>query len=104
MQVNISGHHVEVTKALHDYVSKKLERLASHFDHITNVQITLSVQKLVQKAEAILHTRGAEINATAEHDDMYAAIDLLSDKLDRQLVKHKEKALSRQQGANGHIL
>ncbi|WP_066017423.1 ribosome hibernation-promoting factor, HPF/YfiA family [Endozoicomonas atrinae] len=104
MQVNISGHHVEVTEALHDYVIKKLERLASHFDHITNVQVTLSVEKLAQKAEAVLHTRGAEINATAEHEDMYAAIDLLSDKLDRQLVKQKEKALNRQQGASGHAL
>lgn len=104
MQVNISGHHVEVTEALHDYVIKKLERLASHFDHITNVQVTLSVEKLVQKVEAILHTRGAEIIATAEHGDMYAAIDLLSDKLDRQLVKQKEKALNRQQGASGHAL
>ncbi|WP_067582726.1 ribosome hibernation-promoting factor, HPF/YfiA family [Endozoicomonas ascidiicola] len=95
MQVNISGHHVEVTEALHDYVIKKLERLASHFDQITNVQVTLSVEKLVQKAEATLHVPGAEVNATADHEDMYAAIDLLSDKLDRQLVKHKEKALGR---------
>lgn len=104
MQVNISGHHVEVTEALHNYVIKRLERLASHFDHITNVQVTLSVEKLVQRAEANLHTRGAEINATAESDDMYAAIDQLSDKLDRQLVKHKEKALNRQQGASGHAI
>ena len=95
MQVNISGHHVEVTEALHDYVIKKLERLASHFDQITNVQVTLSVEKLVQKAEAILHVPGTEINATADHEDMYAAIDLLSDKLDRQLVKYKEKTLGR---------
>ncbi|WP_067516852.1 ribosome hibernation-promoting factor, HPF/YfiA family [Endozoicomonas ascidiicola] len=95
MQVNISGHHVEVTEALHDYVIKKLERLASHFDQITNVQVTLSVEKLVQKAEATLHVPGAEVNATADHEDMYAAIDLLSDKLDRQLVKHKEKSLGR---------
>ncbi|MGB0361027.1 MAG: ribosome hibernation-promoting factor, HPF/YfiA family [Endozoicomonas sp.] len=95
MQVNISGHHVEVTEALHEYVIKKLERLASHFDQITNVQITLSVEKLIQKAEATLHVPGLEVNATADHEDMYAAIDLLSDKLDRQLVKYKEKALGR---------
>ena len=103
MQVNISGHHVEVTEALHDYVVKKLERLESHFDHITNVQVTLSVEKKAHKAEATLHTRGADINGTAEHDDMYAAIDSLSDKLDRQLVKHKEKNLSRLQGAGGRL-
>ena len=103
MQVNISGHHVEVTEALHDYVVKKLERLDAHFDSITNVQVTLSVEKLVHKAEATLHTRGADINATAEHEDMYAAIDLLSDKLDRQLVKHKEKNLDRLQGASSRL-
>ncbi|WP_330927377.1 ribosome hibernation-promoting factor, HPF/YfiA family [Candidatus Sororendozoicomonas aggregata] len=103
MQVNISGHHVEVTEALRDYVTKKLERLGAHFDCITNVQVTLSVEKLVHKAEAILHTRGADINAAAESEDMYAAIDQLSDKLDRQLVKHKEKTLNRMQGAAGRF-
>ncbi|WP_263322169.1 ribosome-associated translation inhibitor RaiA [Endozoicomonas sp. Mp262] len=101
MQVNISGHHVEVTEALHDYVTKKLERLDAHFDSITNVQVTLSVEKLTHKAEASLHTRGADINAAADSEDMYAAIDLLSDKLDRQLVKHKEKNLNRTQGVSG---
>ena len=103
MQVNISGHHVEVTEALHDYVVKKLERLDAHFDNITNVQVTLSVEKLTHKAEATLHTRGADINATSENEDMYAAIDQLSDKLDRQLVKHKEKNLNRLQGANNRL-
>ena len=103
MQVNISGHHVEVTEALHDYVVKKLERLDAHFDNITNVQVTLSVEKLSHKAEATLHIRGADINATADHEDMYAAIDQLSDKLDRQLVKHKEKNLDRLQGASTRL-
>ena len=103
MQVNISGHHVEVTEALHDYVVKKLERLDAHFDNITNVQVTLSVEKLSHKAEATLHIRGADINATADHEDMYAAIDQLSDKLDRQLVKHKEKNLNRLQGASSRL-
>lgn len=103
MQVNISGHHVEVTSALKEYVIKKLDRLEAHFDSITNVQVTLSVEKLTHKAEASLHIRGADINGTAEADDMYAAIDDLSDKLDRQLVKHKEKTLDRMQGANGRL-
>ena len=98
MQANISGHHVEVTPALRDYVTKKLQRLEQHFDGITNVQVTLSVEKLVHKVEAALHIRGADIAAAAEQDDMYAAIDMLSDKLDRQLVKHKEKQLDRMQG------
>ncbi|MDE1460625.1 ribosome hibernation-promoting factor, HPF/YfiA family [Spartinivicinus poritis] len=100
MQVNISGHHVEVTDALRQYVIKKLDRIENHYDSITNVQITLSVEKLRQKAEANLHVRGADIAATAESEDMYAAIDLLSDKLGRQLSKHKEKTLDRLQGAS----
>ncbi|WP_252176842.1 ribosome-associated translation inhibitor RaiA [Endozoicomonas sp. 4G] len=103
MQVNISGHHVEVTEALKDYVTKKLDRLGAHFDQITNVQVTLSVGKLNHKVEATLHVRGADINATAEAEDMYAAIDDMSDKLDRQLVKHKEKTLDRLQGASGRL-
>ncbi|PJE80848.1 Ribosome hibernation promoting factor [invertebrate metagenome] len=104
MQVNISGCHVEVTEALYDYVVKRLERLKSRCDGITNVQVTLSIEKLTHKAEMSLHVRGAHINATAESDDMYAAIDQLSDKLDRQLIKHKEKTLNRLQGSTGRSL
>lgn len=92
MQLNVSGHHVEVTPALRDYVENKFERLQRHFDHITNTEVTLIVEKLVQKAEATIHVAGADIFAAAESEDMYAAIDSLADKLDRQLIKHKEKA------------
>ncbi len=92
MQLTVSGHHVEVTDPLRDYVGSKLERLQRHFDQITNIQVTLIVEKLVQKAEATVHISGADIFAAAESDDMYAAIDALADKLDRQLIKHKEKA------------
>ncbi|GAB3310859.1 HPF/RaiA family ribosome-associated protein [Haliea atlantica] len=92
MQLNISGHHVEVTDALRDYVQSKFERLQRHFDQITNTEVTLIVEKLVQKAEATIHVAGADIFAAAESEDMYAAIDALVDKLDRQLIKHKEKA------------
>ena len=99
MQVNISGHHVEVTPPLRDYVEQKLRKLEGHFDKITNVQIILEVEKLKQKIEATLHIAGGEVVANAEHQDMYAAIDLLADKLDRQLIKHKEKQLERLQGA-----
>ena len=99
MQVNISGHQLEVTDALRDYIGEKLSRLERHFDKITNVQIILEVEKLKQKIEATLHIAGGEVVANAEHEDMYAAIDLLADKLDRQLIKHKEKHLDRQQGA-----
>lgn len=95
MQMQISGHHVEITQALKDYVSSKLERVERHFDHITSMQVILSVDKLVQKAEATIRIAGAELFANAESPDMYAAIDLLSDKLDRQIVRHKEKLQAR---------
>lgn len=98
MQVNISGHHIEVTEPLREYVNTRLEKLERHFDHITNVQVTLSVEKTRQKAEAQIHLRGTQIHADATHDDLYAAIDLMNDKLDRQLLKHKEKAVSRDHG------
>lgn len=99
MQVNISGHQLDVTDALRDYVIEKFERLERHFDKIINVQVIMQVEKLKQKIEATLHIAGGEVVANAEHEDMYAAIDLLTDKLDRQLIKHKEKQLNRQQGA-----
>ena len=99
MQVNISGQHLEVTDTLRNYINEKLERLARHFDKITNVQVIMQVEKLQQKIEATLHVAGGEVVANAEHEDMYAAIDLLTDKLDRQLIKHKEKQLGRLQGA-----
>ena len=92
MQITVSGHHVEVTPALREYVLSKVERLQRHFDNITNTDVTLIVEKLVQKAEATIHVSGADIFAEAESEDMYTAIDLLVDKLDRQLIKHKEKS------------
>ncbi|SEG53876.1 ribosome hibernation promoting factor [Marinobacterium sp. YM272] len=91
MQINITGHHVELTDALNDYVRTKFDKLERHFDNITNTQVTLSVEKQRQQAEADLHLAGGQIFATHEHDDMYAAIDGLVDKLDRQIIKHKEK-------------
>lgn len=100
MQLNITGHHVDLTESLKEYVSTKLEKLERHFDHISNVQVTLSVQKLRQIAEATLHISGADIHAAAEQEDMYAAIDQLVDKLDRQILKHKEKNVDRLHGAS----
>lgn len=99
MQVNISGVHLEVTNALRDYIEEKFDRLARHFDRIISVQVILQVEKLKQKAEATLHVAGREVVAIADHEDMYAAVDLLVDKLDRQLIKHKEKQLDHTQGA-----
>jgi putative sigma-54 modulation protein len=95
MQINISGHHVDVTDSLKDYVLNKMSRLERHSDQITNTDVTLTVEKLRQIAEATVHISGADLFATSESEDMYAAIDTLTDKLDRQLIKHKEKARGR---------
>ena len=97
MQLSISGLHMDVTDALKSYVAGKLEKLERHYDHITNVHVVLSVKKLRQRAEATIHISGAELFADADCEDLYAAIDKLSDKLDRQLIKHKEKVIERHQ-------
>jgi putative sigma-54 modulation protein len=102
MHVNLSGHHVEITSAIRSYVLNKLDRLERHFDHVTDVRVTLSVDKLQQKAEATINLSGASLFADAVHDDLYAAIDALSDKLDRQIKKHKEK-LTDHHRANGAL-
>lgn len=94
MQINITGHHVELTPALREYVHNKFEKLERHFDNITNVQVTLSVEKQRQSAEAVVYIAGGELFATSENEDMYAALDGLTDKLDRQIIKHKEKLKS----------
>ena len=91
MQLNLTGRHVDITDSLRDYVNSKFAKLQRHTDHITNGHVILDVEKLNQKAEATVHVSGAEIFASTEHQDMYAAIDSLIDKLDRQVIKHKEK-------------
>lgn len=90
MQLNITGHHVDITEALRNYVESKLEKLERHFDHINDVHVILTVEKQ-QKAEASVHVKGQHLFAECEQEDMYAAIDGMIDKLDRQVVKHKEK-------------
>ncbi len=99
MQINLTGHHIEVTDALRSYVQTKLERLSRHFDHVINAHVILSVEKLAQKAEATLYVNGGKLFADSVHEDMYAAIDALVDKLDRQVLRHKEKKSSYRGGA-----
>ncbi|MFB1010813.1 MAG: ribosome-associated translation inhibitor RaiA [Thiopseudomonas sp.] len=99
MQITITGHQLEVTDALREYVNTKFDRLARHSDKITSIRVTMGVEKINQIVDASILIAGGEVNAQAEHEDMYAAIDLLIDKLDRQLLKHKEKQLDRQKGA-----
>lgn len=94
MQITINGHHLEVTDALKQYVESKLEKLDNHHDKITSVHVILSVDHQDQKAEATVHVSGKDLFADAVEPDLYAAIDKLADKLDRQLIKHKEKLRS----------
>lgn len=91
MHVIVTGHHLEVTESLKAAVDAKFAKLARHFDNVTDVHVILSVEKLVQKAEATLQLSGAKLFAEDSQDDMYVAIDHLVDKLDRQITKHKEK-------------
>ncbi len=102
MHIEITGHHLEVTDSLNHYVREKADRLMRHFDQVINIHFILEVQKSNHKAEASMHVSGNHIFADAIADDMYAAIDALADKLDRQIVKHKEKLKNhhRQQTAN----
>lgn len=91
MQINLTGHHVDITESLRSYVDTKFSKLERHFDHISNVHVILNVEKLNQKAEATMHLSGAEVFASSQDLDMYAAIDSMIDKLDRQVIRHKEK-------------
>lgn len=91
MNLNITGHHVEVTPALREYVTSKIDKVIAHFDHVTRVAVILSVEKLKQKAEVTVHVSGKDIFVESDDADLYAAIDSLVDKLDRQLQKHKQK-------------
>lgn len=91
MQINLTGHHVDVTDSLREYVNEKFAKLERHFDHINNVHVVLTVEKLNQIAESTVHLTGAEVHAKAENSDMYASIDSLIDKLDRQILKFKGK-------------
>ena len=91
MNLQLTGHHLDITPAIRDYVIAKLGRLNRHFDHVIDVSVVLAVDKLQQKVEATVHVRGKDLHASSIEPDMYAAIDMLADKLDRQIVKHKEK-------------
>jgi putative sigma-54 modulation protein len=91
MNLTVTGHHVDVTPAIRDYVTQKVGRIRRHFDHVIDVNVTLSVEKLRQMAEANVRVRGRDIFVQSEDADMYAAIDRLIDKLDRQILRQKEK-------------
>jgi putative sigma-54 modulation protein len=92
MQIIITGQQLQVTDSLRNYVLEKFARLERHSDRIMDAHVILQVEKLVQKAEATVNLQGGSVFAEETHEDMYAAIDGLVDKLDRQIVKHKEKS------------
>ena len=98
MRIEINGHQIEVTPALRDYVLARLDKLDRHSDQLLDGHVILSVEKLQQKAEATLHLEGRRLHAEAVAEDMYAAIDALADKLDRQVLKHKEKITDHHRG------
>lgn len=92
MQINITGHGIEVTEALRKFTTGKFDKLERHFDRISQVHVVFNVEHMTQIAESTIHIPGANIHARSESDDLYSAIDSLIDKLDRQLIKHKEKS------------
>jgi putative sigma-54 modulation protein len=91
MNLHLTGHHIEITSAIRDYVVSKLERINRHFDHVIDVAVIMTVEKLDQKIEVNCHLAGKDIHVEANDGDMYAAIDRLTDRLDRQVIKHKER-------------
>ncbi len=95
MNLHMTGHHLEITPSMRDYVTSKMTRINRHFDHVIDVNLILTVEKLRQKIEANVHLSGKDIFVESADTDMYAAIDLLVDKLDRQIVKHKERIKSK---------
>lgn len=102
MRINITGHHLKVTDALRNHVEKKFKRLTRHFEQVINVHVILTVEKLTHKAEASLQVSGSKIFANSHNEGMYAAVDSLVDKLDRQIVKHKEKLKDHHQSEVRH--
>jgi putative sigma-54 modulation protein len=98
MNLQVSGHHLEITPALHDYVTGKLERITRHFDNVIDVNVILSVDKLKQKAEVTVHLAGKDVYVETVDEDLYAAVDGLVDKLERQVQKYKQKLQDHHRG------
>lgn len=109
MNLTISGHHLEITPALRSYVTSKLDRVTRHFDQVVEVKVLLSVENLKEKdkrqrAECRIGVKGNDLFAESAHEDMYAAVDELVDKLDRQLARYKEKLKSHDHVATKHLM
>ena len=109
MNLTISGHHLDVTPALRSYVTGKLDRINRHFDQVVDVKVLLSVENQKEKekrqrAECRTGVKGNDLFAESSHEDLYAAVDELVDKLDRQIVKHKDKLQSHDRAAAKHLM
>jgi putative sigma-54 modulation protein len=102
MNLTVSGHHVAVTPALRTYLHAKLDRVTRHFDHVIDVNVILTVEKLRQKAEVTVHVRGQELFVESGDDDLYAAIDSLADKLDRKVLRYKDRLKAHPRDALKH--
>ena len=103
MQINITGHHVEVTPALRSYVTEKMQRIARHFDQVNSINVILNVEKLQQQAEATVIANGRTIFATESAMDMYASIDKLVDKLDKQVRRYKDRITNHHHDKHAHL-
>ena len=109
MNLTISGHHLDVTPALRSYVTSKLDRITRHFDQVVDVKVLLTVENLKEKqgrkrAECNVHVKGNDMFAESSHADMYAAVDELVDKLDRQVVRHKDRLQSHHHEAPKRVM
>tara|TARA_B110000879_G_C10901792_1_gene404781 strand:- start:78 stop:416 length:339 start_codon:yes stop_codon:yes gene_type:complete len=94
MQINFTGHHLDVTPALREYTISKFDKLQRHFDKISSINVVFDIEKIMQSAEATMHVAKLELHASSKSENMYSSIDSLVEKLDRQLIKHKEKLQS----------
>jgi putative sigma-54 modulation protein len=102
MNINLTGRHLEITPAIREHVTTKLGKVKRHFDHVIDINVILSVDKLQQKAEATLHLSGKTIFAETDDSNLYVAIDNLVDLLDRQVLKHKDKNSARRHDETGN--
>ena len=102
MNINISGHHLDITPSLHEHITKKFLKIKTHFDYVIDVKFILSVEKLTHIAEATIHLPNIDIHAKSTDKDMYHGIDLLIGKLDRQVIKYKEKIKDHHKSDNSY--
>jgi len=91
MNLSITGPHLEVTPAINEYVKTKMARVSRHFDNVIDTQVMLSIERLKHTAEVTMRLPGKDLHCEASDENLYAAIDLLADKIDRQVIKYKDK-------------